>query len=357
MFIPCLGAYLTPDLLGGGKTVMAGNLIQNQFTTARDWPFGSAVSLVLMAIVMVAHDRCDALARKRTCCETLACLSTRRQPFAFLHLPLLVLAVFSFNESRFTVWEGFSLRWYKAALAAMRNSRKQRGTASSSHSLPQFSPRPSARSAPMGSGSADRRSSPAVCTLAGHAGDRDGRFAARLLPVDVPIPASAARHAHGRPRARHVLDRLCRDRRYGAAAHDRTRARRSRPGPRRQPSGRHSGSSLCRSLCPAIASAALLAFTISFDDYVITSMVAGVDSETLPMVIYAMARRGANPVVNAISTADRRRPRRADRSLGEAAQDMKRRTLFLMGVAGAAGCSRDTPSAPERLQLVELRRP
>ena len=52
MFIPCLGAYLTPDLLGGGKTVMAGNLIQNQFTTARDWPFGSAVSLILMAIVL-----------------------------------------------------------------------------------------------------------------------------------------------------------------------------------------------------------------------------------------------------------------------------------------------------------------
>jgi spermidine/putrescine transport system permease protein len=53
VFIPCLGAYLTPDLLGGGKTVMAGNLIQNQFTTARDWPFGSAVSLVLMAIAVV----------------------------------------------------------------------------------------------------------------------------------------------------------------------------------------------------------------------------------------------------------------------------------------------------------------
>jgi len=52
VFIPCLGAYLTPDLLGGGKSVMIGNLIQNQFTTARDWPFGSAVSLALMAVVM-----------------------------------------------------------------------------------------------------------------------------------------------------------------------------------------------------------------------------------------------------------------------------------------------------------------
>jgi spermidine/putrescine transport system permease protein len=53
VFIPCLGAYLTPDLLGGGKTVMAGNLVQNQFTTARDWPFGSAVSLLVMAVVLL----------------------------------------------------------------------------------------------------------------------------------------------------------------------------------------------------------------------------------------------------------------------------------------------------------------
>jgi spermidine/putrescine transport system permease protein len=51
VFIPCLGAYLTPDLLGGGRTVLIGNLVQNQFTTARDWPFGSAVSILLMALV------------------------------------------------------------------------------------------------------------------------------------------------------------------------------------------------------------------------------------------------------------------------------------------------------------------
>ena len=55
-------------------------------------------------------------------------------------------------------------------------------------------------------------------------------------------------------------------------------------------------------LAPAIVSAALLAFTISFDDFVITSMVAGVDSETLPMVMYATARRGVSPVLNAVST-------------------------------------------------------
>ena len=54
VFIPCLGAYLTPDLLGGGRIVLVGNLVQNQFTTARDWPFGSAVSILLMALVTLA---------------------------------------------------------------------------------------------------------------------------------------------------------------------------------------------------------------------------------------------------------------------------------------------------------------
>ena len=46
----------------------------------------------------------------------------------------------------------------------------------------------------------------------------------------------------------------------------------------------------------------MLAFTVSIDDYVITSLVAGVDSQTLPMVIYALARRGVNPALNAVST-------------------------------------------------------
>lgn len=54
-------------------------------------------------------------------------------------------------------------------------------------------------------------------------------------------------------------------------------------------------------LLPGICAAALLCFAVSFDDYVVTSMVAGVDSETLPMVVYAMARKGVNPEVNAVS--------------------------------------------------------
>lgn len=54
VFIPALGMYLVGDLLGGSKDMMIGNLIQNQFTTARNWPFGSAASFVVMALVLAA---------------------------------------------------------------------------------------------------------------------------------------------------------------------------------------------------------------------------------------------------------------------------------------------------------------
>lgn len=53
VFIACIGTYLIPDLLGGSKTILIGSVIQNQFTAARDWPFGAACSLALMALVMV----------------------------------------------------------------------------------------------------------------------------------------------------------------------------------------------------------------------------------------------------------------------------------------------------------------
>ena len=54
VFIPSIGAYVTPKILGGGKSLMLGNLISNQFGTSRDWPLGSALALFLMALVMVA---------------------------------------------------------------------------------------------------------------------------------------------------------------------------------------------------------------------------------------------------------------------------------------------------------------
>lgn len=51
-FVPATGQFVIPDLLGGSKTVMLGNLIQQQFGPSRDWPFGSAVALLAMALVL-----------------------------------------------------------------------------------------------------------------------------------------------------------------------------------------------------------------------------------------------------------------------------------------------------------------
>ena len=53
VFIPSLGAFLAPDLLGGGRTAYVGNLIQSQFAVARDMPFGAALSFVLSLLVVV----------------------------------------------------------------------------------------------------------------------------------------------------------------------------------------------------------------------------------------------------------------------------------------------------------------
>lgn len=54
VFIPALGAYVSPSILGGGKNMMLGNLIELQFGQGRNWPLGSALSITLMLIVMTA---------------------------------------------------------------------------------------------------------------------------------------------------------------------------------------------------------------------------------------------------------------------------------------------------------------
>lgn len=52
VFVLSIGNFITPDLLGGGQTAMVGNLIYDQFLTARDWPFGSALALALIIIMV-----------------------------------------------------------------------------------------------------------------------------------------------------------------------------------------------------------------------------------------------------------------------------------------------------------------
>jgi spermidine/putrescine transport system permease protein len=53
VFIPAMGMFVIPDLMGGAKTILIGNVIRNQFLTARDWPFGAAASMILMIMTVV----------------------------------------------------------------------------------------------------------------------------------------------------------------------------------------------------------------------------------------------------------------------------------------------------------------
>jgi spermidine/putrescine transport system permease protein len=53
VFVPSLGNFLVPDLMGGGKAVMIGNVIQQQFLSARDWPFGAVLAMSVVALMVV----------------------------------------------------------------------------------------------------------------------------------------------------------------------------------------------------------------------------------------------------------------------------------------------------------------
>jgi spermidine/putrescine transport system permease protein len=64
-FIPALGAYLTPDLLGGTNSQMIANIIERQFKSANDWPFGAALSFLLMYLTFAAVALQSILSRSR----------------------------------------------------------------------------------------------------------------------------------------------------------------------------------------------------------------------------------------------------------------------------------------------------
>jgi spermidine/putrescine transport system permease protein len=220
--------------------------------------------------------------------------------FAFLHLPLLTLAVFSFNSSRFTVWEHFSLDWYRAVF---RDGQLMEGTWNSV--IIAF---------------LSTLLSTAIGTLCAYGlwkrGSRtlNGALYLSLVTPEIVTGVSLLALFQWTFRALHwqlglytvVLAHIAFSISYVVIV---ISARLRTVSPSLEEAAMDLGANewqafwhvMVPALLPGMIAAALLALTVSFDDYVITSMVAGVDSETLPMVIYAMARRGASPVINAIS--------------------------------------------------------
>ncbi|MBV9506133.1 MAG: ABC transporter permease [Acidobacteriia bacterium] len=220
--------------------------------------------------------------------------------FGFLHVPLITLSVFSFNSSRFTVWEHFSLEWYRTVF---RDPQLIEGLWNSI--VIAFAA--TAISVVMGTLCAYGLWKQKSRLLTG------GLYLSLVTPEIVTGVSLLALFqwtfrwfgwqlglytvilAHVAFLMAYVVIVIA--------------ARFSTLPPSLEEAALDLGATewdaflhvMVPALAPGILAAALLALTVSFDDYVITSMVAGVDSETLPMVIYAMARRGASPAINAIS--------------------------------------------------------
>lgn len=221
--------------------------------------------------------------------------------YAFLHLPLLILAIFSFNSSKFTLWEGFSFTWYRAAFA----DRDLLDAASNSLIIAICA----------------TAIATAIGTLAAYAlWKRTSSWIAGSMYLSLVTPEIITgvsllalfqwifRFLHLRLGMHTViLAHVAFSVAYVAVV---VMARLRTFDPALEEAALDLGANEFAAfrkvtlpyLAPAVVAAAMLAFTVSIDDYVITSLVAGVDSQTLPMVIYALARRGVNPMLNAVST-------------------------------------------------------
>jgi spermidine/putrescine transport system permease protein len=218
----------------------------------------------------------------------------------FLYLPLLVLVVFSLNSSRFAVWQGFTWHWY---IDAFRNEQLKEATTNSLVIGVCATILSTGVSVMAAYALWKRRSqwftnslylsllTPEI--IAGISLLAFFQWIFRFLHVQLGMHTVILAHisfsiAYG------VIVILARLRTFDAtleeAAFD--------LGANEWQTFRYV---TFPNLLPAIVAAGLLCFAVSFDDYVITSLVAGVDSETLPMVIYSLARKGVSPIVNALA--------------------------------------------------------
>jgi len=221
--------------------------------------------------------------------------------YAFLHVPLLVLGIFSFNASRFTVWQGFSLDWYRAVIAdhdLVESAANSLVIAIVSTVLATIVGTMAAyalwkRGSAWVSGSLYLSLvTPEIVTGVSLLAMFQWIF--RYLNLRLGMHTVILAHV-GFSLAYVVVVVLARLRGFDPSLEEAA-----------MDLGATEFGAFRRVtlpyLIPAIAAAVMLAFTVSIDDYVITSLVAGIDSQTLPMTIYAMARRGVSPELNAVST-------------------------------------------------------
>ena len=312
VFVPCLGAFISPELLGGGKSMMIGSLIQQQFGQARNWPFGAALAFTLLALILLA--RCG-----RTACGFAAARRQRGDGrgaavpvsagaggglavIGFLYGPILVLIALSFNagDSALGAWSGFSLRWYRA-VAGDHDMLHATGISLAVACIATLAGTGIALLAALGTAGARFRRQGAFEALIGLpliAPDIVAEIAMLLLFVAVGLPLGImtlilAHLVFAIPvgylpiRARlQGMDASLAEAAADLGAPPVTCFRRI----------------LLPLLWPGIVSGAMLAFVGSLGDVVVSYFVSGPGATTLPVYVFSMVRMGVTPAVNAISS-------------------------------------------------------
>lgn len=388
VFIPSVGAFITPDLLGGRRGLMIGNLIQRNFRGTGHWPRGSAASIALMAIVMAglaiyllsqAREQ-----RTRTKVAKMDATSVAAQPtfslamvwdtvwvpfdwlgdqfsrlwtwlnsqfdlgdswrrlrdqtirwvgklglwitpvinYAFLWLPIAILVLFSFNDSRSTgAWRGFTTRWYVNIANNVVGEEARFSTDQMLNSL---------QNSLIVSVSATLIAT-VIGTLVALALVRSqfrGKNALNgllYLPVAIPeITQGISLLLFFNLAFDFINEHLgFTNLNFGymtiIIAHVAfnisfvtivVRARLADMNPRFEEAARDLGANEWRTfwrvtfplILPGVLAGALLAFTLSLDDFVVTFFTSGVGTTTLTVFVYGLLKLSVTPEINAVST-------------------------------------------------------
>jgi putrescine transport system permease protein len=311
-FIPMVGEFVIPDLLGGNDSALIGKTLWTEFFNNQDWPLASAIAVGMLAMLAVpiyllqkAQAQADVVSAPVGQGERRWSLFAMAAVFlglAFIYLPILLVMLFSFNESRLvTVWSGFSLKWYRLLF--------DNAQLLSSSWL-------SFKLAVVSATAATILGVLAALTLVRGRQMRGYNVFGFMVLAPIIIPEMVIGLAFlllfvaiGVPRGfftlflAHATFGMC----FVAAT---VQARLSGFDMSLEEASRDLGASPWQTfwritlplILPAVVSGWALAFVLSFDDLIISSLVSGPGATTLPMRLYSQVRLGVTPEVNAAST-------------------------------------------------------
>jgi ABC-type spermidine/putrescine transport system permease subunit II len=312
-FIPMVGEFVIPDLLGGNDSALIGKTLWTEFFNNQDWPLSSAIAVGMLAMLAIPIYLLQKAQAKADVTSISSGGQGERQwslfsivavvlGLAFIYLPILLVIVFSFNESRLvTIWAGFSLKWY----GLLFDNTQLLSSAWLSLKL-----------AVVSASAATILGVLAALTLVrGRAMRGHGLFGFMVLaPIIIPEMVIGLAFlllfvAIGLPRGfftlflAHATFGMC----FVAAT---VQARLSGFDTSLEEASRDLGASPWQTfwritlplILPAVVSGWALAFVLSFDDLIISSLVSGPGATTLPMRLYSQVRLGVTPEINAAST-------------------------------------------------------